>query len=59
MGLCSVHDITAELVFGVVSDAVIRMKLSMTMCCAQCYDGIANMKRVAVMVKEYTVIGIA
>ena len=52
MGLCSVPDITAESVFGVVKDAVIRMKLSMTMCCAQCYDGAANMKRVAAMVKE-------
>ena len=52
MGLCSVPDITAESVFGVVKDAVIRMKLSMTMCRAQCYDGTANMKRVAAMVKE-------
>ena len=43
-GLCSVSDIAAELVFGVVNDAVIRMKLSMTMCRAQCYDGTANMK---------------
>jgi len=28
------------------------MKLSMIMCCAQCYDGAANTKRVAAMVKE-------
>ena len=28
------------------------MNLSMNMCRAQCYDGAANMKRVATMVKE-------
>jgi len=52
MGLCYVPDIMAESVFGVVNDVVIQMKLSMTMCYAQCYDGTANMKRVAAMVKE-------
>ena len=52
MGLCSVADITAQSVFQVVRDAVIRMNLSMNMCRAQCYDGAANMKRVATMVKE-------
>jgi len=31
---------------------MIQMKLNMNVCCVQCYDGVANMKRVASIFKE-------
>ena len=52
IGLCSVDNITAELINEVVKDAVLRMKLGVAMCRAQCYDVAANMKKVAEIIKS-------
>lgn len=46
VGLCLVDNITAESISEVVKDAVLCMKLDMAMCCAQCYDDAANMKKI-------------
>ena len=52
IGLCSVDNITAESICEVLKDAVLHMKLDMAMCRAQCYDGAANMKKVAETIKS-------
>ena len=52
IGLCSVDNITAESICEVLKDAVLRMKLDIAMCRAQCYDGAANMKKAAETIKS-------
>ena len=36
---------------AVLKDNVLRMNLNFSMCCGQCYDGTANMKKVAREIK--------
>ena len=36
---------------AVLKDTVLRMNLNLSMCCGQCYDGAANMKKVAREIK--------
>lgn len=52
IGLHHVADITTNTVVGVLKDTVLRMNLNLSMCRGQCYDGAANMKKVAKTIKE-------
>ena len=52
IGLHHVLDITADTVVRVLKNIVLRMALKLSMCQAQCYDGAANMKKVAQEIKE-------
>ena len=51
IGLYQIEDITAETIVTVLKDSILRMKLNLSMCRGQCYDGAANMKRVAREIK--------
>jgi len=61
VGLQSVDDITAATILHVVTDAVCRMTLSLSMCRAQCYNGASNMKLTlnSLNHKHFTCIAIA
>ena len=45
IGLHVVDDITTDTIVYVLKDTVLHMKLAMSMCHAQCYDGASNMKK--------------
>ena len=49
--LLYIEYITAETIVAVLKDTILRMNLNLSMCHAQCYDGAANMKRVACEIK--------
>ena len=51
IGLHHVADITSATKVGVLKDTVLRLNLSLSMCCAQFYDGASNMEKVASEIK--------
>ena len=52
IGLHHVPDITTSTIVSVLKDTVLRMNLNLSMCRGQCYDGAANMKKVAAEIKS-------
>lgn len=52
IGLHHVADITSDTIVKVLKDTVLRMNLNLSMCRRQCYDGAANMKKVAKTIQE-------
>ena len=51
IGLYYVDDITTATIVHVLKDTVLHLNLSMSMCCAQCYDATSNMKKIAKEIK--------
>ena len=51
IGLYHIKDIITETIVAVLKDTVLRMNLNLSMCCGQCYDGTANMKKVTREIK--------
>ena len=52
IGRHHVPDITTSTIVSVLKDTVLRMNLNLSMCRGQCYDGAANMKKVAAEIKS-------
>jgi len=52
VGLHHVDDITTDTIVHALKDTLTRLTLSLSMCRAQCYDGAANMKKVASEIKS-------
>ena len=52
IGLHHVADITTDTIVRVLKDTVLQMNLNLSVCRGQCYDGAANMKKVAKRIQE-------
>ena len=52
VGLHHVDDITTDTIVHALKDTVTRLTLSLSMCRAQCFNGAANMKKVASEIKS-------